>query len=168
MTNAPPPTPQAPPRRDWLVLTAFILAAFGASAIGSLTGTGTTDWYRTIAKPDWTPPGWLFGPVWTVLYFSIGVSGWLVWRKSGFRAARIAMAIFAVQLILNATWSPVFFGLQRPDIALAVIIGLWLSIGAMIAAFRPHDRRAAWMLVPYLLWVSFATALNFAIMRLNP
>jgi len=163
-----PDTIHPRPLRDWLVLAAFILASFAAAAIGSLTGTGTTDWYRTIAKPDWNPPGWLFGPVWTVLYITIGVSGWLVWRKAGFRHARLAMLLFAVQLVLNAAWTPVFFGLQRPDIAFGIIVALWFSILALMVVFRRHDRRASWLLLPYLLWVSFATALNFAIMRLNP
>lgn len=163
------PSPAPSERRQWLMLTAFILVTFGASAIAGLSGTGSTDWYRTIAKPTWTPPSWLFGPVWTALYFAIGTAGWLVWRRHGaFRPARGAFLLFALQLALNAAWSPVFFGLERPDLAFALILVLLAAILATMAAFTRHDRRAAWLLLPYLLWVSFATALTFAIMRLNP
>lgn len=155
-------------RRDWLMLTAFIVVTFGASFAATFSGSGNTEWYRSIAKPTWNPPSWIFGPVWTVLYFTIGIAGWLVWRKSGFRGARWALAIFGVQLVINAAWSPVFFGLGRPDLAFILILVLIAAILATMVAFRKHDRRAAWMLFPYLLWVSFATVLNYAIMMLNP
>lgn len=155
-------------RRDWLMLTAFILVTFSASFLAAWSGSGNTEWYRSIEKPAWNPPSWIFGPVWTALYFAIGTAGWLVWRKSGFRGAQWAMTIFAIQLILNAAWSPVFFGMGRPDLAFVLIIVLLVTILMTVVAFRKHDQRAAWLLFPYVLWVSFATALNYAIMVLNP
>ena len=162
-------TPSRPhPNRDWLALTAFILASFAASAIGASTGTGNSPWYQSLARPDWTPPGWLFGPVWTALYFAMGIAAWLVWRRAGLRGARTALILFAVQLVLNATWTPVFFGAQRLDLALVVIIALDLAVLATALAFRRHDRRAAWLMVPYLAWLLFASALNTAFMVLNP
>jgi tryptophan-rich sensory protein len=110
----------------------------------------------------------VFGPAWTALYLMIAVSGWLVWRKAGLAGAAGAFAIYALQLLLNAAWSGIFFGLRRMDIALAELGLLWLAILANIAAFAPHDAVAAWLLVPYLAWVSFAGALNAALLRANP
>ncbi len=121
-------------------------------------------WYATIAKPSWTPPGWLFGPVWSLLYLMIAVAGWLVWQND---AARPARPIWAAQLLLNGIWSPVMFGLHQIGLALVVIVAIWLAIVAFIAlAWRPA-RWAALLFMPYLAWVSFATALNFAIWWLN-
>ena len=114
------------------------------------------------------PPGWLFGPVWTTLYAMIGVSAWLVWRDHGTAAIRWALVLWVVQLVLNAAWSPVFFGAHRLGLAVAIIVAMWLAIVATIVAFWPLHRVAALSLVPYLAWVSFATALNVVIWRLNP
>jgi benzodiazapine receptor len=162
-------TPSRPrPNHDWLALTAFILASFAASAIGASTGTGSSPWYQSLDRPPWTPPGWLFGPVWTALYFAMGIAAWLVWRRAGFRAARTALILFAIQLILNAAWTPTFFGAQRLDLALVVIIALDIAVVATTLAFRRHDQRAAWLMIPYLAWLLFATALNAAFMVLNP
>jgi benzodiazapine receptor len=124
-------------------------------------------WYRTIAKPAWRPPDWLFGPVWLVLYLTIAVAGWLVWRDHGLTGAAAALAIYVVQLVLNALWSVVFFGVHRIGWAAAELAVLWLSILAAIVAFHPLSPTAAYLLVPYLVWVTFALTLNLAIWRLN-
>jgi tryptophan-rich sensory protein len=149
-----------------LMLLGFVLASAAAATPGLVFRPG--DWYRRLAKPAWRPPDWLFGPVWLVLYVSIAVSGWLVWRTAGFAAGASALAVFAVQLVLNGLWSAIFFGLRRPGLACAEIAGLWLAIVATIFVFHPIDATAAYLLVPYLGWVTFAVALNFQVWRLNP
>lgn len=125
-------------------------------------------WYRQLAKPPWRPPDWLFGPVWFVLYISIAVSGWFVWREAGFDGAASALAVYGIHLLLNGLWSVIFFGLRRPDLAFMEIICLWVSILATIAMFFSVNETAAYILIPYLCWVTFAAALNFRIWRLNP
>lgn len=147
-----------------LSATIFVLAAAAAAAPGIFFRPG--EWYRGLAKPSWCPPDWLFAPVWSVLYLSIACAGWLVWREAGGGGAQ-ALAVYGVHLLLNALWSPIFFGLRRPGAAFAEIVCLWIGIVATIAAFHPIDATAAWLLVPYLLWVSFAVGLNFRIWRLN-
>ena len=150
------------------MLIAFLLASFTAAAIGNLfTADGVREWYPTLAKPGWTPPSWVFGPVWTVLYVCIGVAGWWVWRQVGFARARGAMLLFGVQLVLNALWSVLFFGMRQPGWALVEIIVLWGAILGTTIAFARHTRVGAGLLIPYLLWVTFASALNFELWRLN-
>lgn len=139
--------------------------SYGAAALGSQFSPG--GWYQEIAKPAWTPPGWVFGPVWTVLYAMMGVAAWLVWKRHGFRGARLALTLFGIQLLLNAAWSWLFFGLRRPDLALVDILLLWGVILATARAFHPLHRTAALLLVPYLVWVGFAAVLNAAIWQLN-
>ncbi len=124
-------------------------------------------WYAGLNKPAWNPPGWIFGPVWTALYTLMAVSAWLVWRDGGFRSRRRPLGLFVTQLALNAAWTVLFFGLHSPGIAFAEIVALWLAIAATLATFWPLNRPAAWLLAPYLAWVSFAAALNFALWRLN-
>lgn len=119
-------------------------------------------------KPAWNPPGWVFAPVWTLLYGLMALAAWLVWRRGGFAANRRALVLFLAQVALNAAWTPIFFGMRLPGLAFAEILLLWAAIGATIGAFRKVDRIAAWLLAPYLAWVSFAAALNFTIWRLNP
>ena len=148
-----------------LVLVAFVGACFLAAATGAVFPAG--DWYERLAKPSWRPPNWLFAPVWTVIYLTIAVSGWLVWRKYGFAGAALPLAIYLLQLVLNAAWTPIFFGLRRPDLAFFEILMLWLSIVATIATFRSLNAAAAWLLLPYLAWVTFAATLNFTVWRLN-
>jgi tryptophan-rich sensory protein len=148
-----------------LALFGFVGACFLAAATGAVFPPG--EWYDQLVKPSWRPPNWLFAPAWTVLYLTIAVSGWLVWREFGFAAAALPLAIYFVQLILNAAWTPIFFGLHRPDLAFFEIVLLWLSIVATIAFFHPLNAGAAWLLSPYLAWVTFATALNLAIWQLN-
>jgi tryptophan-rich sensory protein len=126
-------------------------------------------WYASLAKPEWTPPPWVFGPAWTILYAMMAVAAWRLWRRRHARPheSRRALALFTVQLALNLAWTPVFFGMQRPDLALVVIIALWLAIVATIMAAWKACKTAAALLMPYLAWVTFATALNMAIWRLN-
>jgi translocator protein len=148
-----------------LVLMGFVGACFLAAATSAAFPPG--DWYERLAKPSWRPPNWLFGPAWAVLYLTIAVSGWLVWRTAGLAGAVLPLAIYLVQLMLNAAWTPIFFGLHRPDLAFIAIVLLWLLIVATIAAFHPVNAAAAWLLLPYLAWVTFAAALNFTVWRLN-
>ena len=129
--------------------------------------SGQAGRYEQLAKPSWRPPNRLFAPVWTVLYITIAVSGWLVWREAGFAGATVPLTIYAVQLVLNAAWTPLFFGLHRPDFGLFDIVLLWLTIIATVVLFYPIHVGAAWLLLPYLAWVTFAAALNFTVWRLN-
>ena len=142
-----------------------LVICYGAAAIGAQFMPG--EWYEGLAKPAWTPPSWLFGPVWTVLYGMMAVAAWLVWRRHGATGARGALLLFAVQLVLNGMWSWLFFGLQSPGVAMLDILALWIAILGTIVAFWRLSRLAATLLIPYLVWVSFAAALNFAIWRLN-
>lgn len=147
------------------VLVGFGVACFLAAATGILFKPG--QWYEGLRKPAWRPPNRLFAPVWTLLYLMMAVSGWLVWRTAGFGGAAVPLSLYAVQLLLNALWTPVFFGLHRPDLGFAVIVCLWLAIAATIAAFATVSAAAALLLVPYLAWVSFAAVLNYTVWRLN-
>ncbi len=150
---------------QWFVLAAFLAVTFAVALVGGAVTAGSVrDWYPAIAKPTWSPPAWLFGPAWTLLYALMAVAAWLVWRRAGWGGA---LAWFAVQLALNAAWSPLFFGLHRIDLALADIALLWLAIIGTTMAFWKVTPLAGWLFLPYLAWVSFATALNFAIWRLN-
>ncbi|MCR9200040.1 MAG: tryptophan-rich sensory protein [Planctomycetaceae bacterium] len=138
-------------------LAIFLILCAAVAASGAMFPPG--DWYRSLVRPPLTPPGWLFGPVWTILYIMIAVSGWLVWSRGSLGKVR-ALGIYAIQLVLNAGWSAIFFGLQRPGLAAMEIACLWVSIVATIVVFDRHSRPAAALLIPYLLWVSFASYLN--------
>jgi tryptophan-rich sensory protein len=150
-----------------LGLAAFVVAAVVAATTGVLAGTGAAEQYGDLVQPAWAPPPSLFGPVWTVLYALIAVSGWLVWRRAGWSGARPALTVYAVQLGLNALWTPLFFGAGLFGVAFAEIVLLAVAIVATIVLFARHSRLAAALLVPYLAWVGFAAALNFAIWMLN-
>jgi len=143
----------------------WLLLCFSAAATGGFMPPG--EWYAALEKPSWNPPGWIFGPVWTALYTMMAVAAWMVWKQGGFAAQRKPLSLFLIQLALNAAWTPMFFGLQRPDLALIVILFLWAAIAATIRAFRPASKPAAWLLVPYLAWVTFATVLNGVLWRMN-
>ena len=149
-----------------VALAGFIAACFLAAMIGAFFRPG--EWYERLRKPSWRPPNRLFAPVWTALYVMIAVSGWLVWREAGFAGAALPLSVYALQLVLNAAWTPLFFGLHRPDLGFVDIVLVWLSIVATIVLFMPINIGAALLLVPYLAWVTFAAALNFAVWRLNP
>ena len=152
--------------RQLLALAGWLLVCFAAATMGGLFMPG--EWYASLKKPSWNPPGWVFGPVWTALYTMMAVAAWLVWRHGGWAAQRRPLGLFLAQLALNAAWTPLFFGLHWPGVAFFEIVLLWLAIAATIAAFRPVSRAAMGLLMPYLAWVSFAAALNFTLWRLNP
>jgi tryptophan-rich sensory protein len=147
------------------VLTVEVVGASGAV----FTAQGLSEWYGTLQRPALAPPNWVFGPVWTTLFALIGAAVWLVWRRADEapRAVRAGLAVFAVHFVANLTWSAVFFGLQEIEWGLAVIVLLWGLIVAMMWTFDRVDRRAALLLVPYLLWVSFAAYLNYRFWVLN-
>lgn len=142
-----------------------MLLCFAGSAVGALFMPG--EWYAALNKPAWNPPGWIFGPVWTALYAMMALAAWLVWQQGGFAVQRRPLGLFLLQLALNALWTPLFFGLHQPGLAFVGIILLWLAILATLLTFWRVSRAAAWLLVPYLAWVSFATVLNGTIWRLN-
>jgi tryptophan-rich sensory protein len=150
-------------------LALWVGLSFAAAACGSVfTGAGISDgWYGSLNKPSWTPPDWLFGPVWTVLYATMGVAAWLVWRREGFWPVKWPLGLFCLQLFLNAAWSALFFGLRSVAAGLAEIALLWAAILATCLAFRAVSTAAAWLMVPYLAWVTFAWALNAAIWWTN-
>jgi tryptophan-rich sensory protein len=138
---------------------------FGTAFVGSRFPVD--DWYAGLTKPAWNPPNWLFAPVWTALYLLMAIAAWLVWRESGFSGAAVPLAVFVLQLILNAGWSWIFFGRHEIRLALIEIVILWLAILWTVLAFWRVSPVAGALLVPYLLWVSFASVLNYAIWRLN-
>ena len=150
---------------SFLVLIGFIAACTLAALTGAIFRPGA--WYERLAKPAWRPPNWLFAPVWSLLYLMIAASGWLVWRVAGFSGGAGPLAVYALQLGLNAAWTPVFFGLHRIWLGFGTICLLWLAIAATVVVFYPVSPTAALLLLPYLAWVSFAAALNYAIWRLN-
>ena len=149
-------------------LLAWLAASYLASAIGAAASIDAGPFYAELARPDWAPPGWLFGPVWLLLYTLMGIAAWLVWREGGLRAASAALTLFIAQLAVNAAWSWLFFAWRLGLAALIDIALLWLLIAVMLAAFWRLSRLAAALIVPYLLWVSFAAVLNHAVWRLNP
>lgn len=154
--------------RQGAALAGFVAVCFAAALVGGLlTSTSVETWYPGLAKPSWNPPSWVFGPVWSVLYAAMAVAAWLVWRRGG-GAARVALAVFGVQLALNVAWSGLFFALRSPGLAFAELIVLWIAIAATLVLFARWNRLAGALFVPYLAWVTFAGALNFAIWRLNP
>jgi tryptophan-rich sensory protein len=153
-----PPSPLAAA----LMLAALVVLTFCAPLAGLIAPPGA--WYESLNKPTWNPPAWIFGPVWTLLYLMMAVAAWLAWKRA--QSWRVLITYF-IQLALNAAWTPVFFGLEQPGWALVVIIALWLAIVQTIRGFRPAGQATVWLLAPYLLWVSFATVLNFTLWRMN-
>jgi benzodiazapine receptor len=146
-------------------LAGFILLVVIVAGAGAIFEPGA--WYDTLAKPVWTPPNWLFPIAWTILYLMIAVAGWLVWREVGFAAAALGFVFYFLQLVLNAAWSWLFFGMHRMDLGLADVAGMWLAIAATIVTFYAVRPGAAWLLAPYLVWVSYAAALNLTLWRMN-
>lgn len=152
--------------KNLLTFLGFVVLVFCAPALGAFSQPG--EWYDGLVKPSWNPPGWLFGPVWTALYLMIATSGWLVWRKGGLRENRAGLGAWLGQLVLNAAWTPLFFGMQAMGAAFVEIVCMWAAILLTIVLFwRGGHRAAALLLTPYLGWVSFATVLNFTLWRLN-
>ena len=146
---------------DWS-LAVFIALVVGAASSGVLFKPG--DWYRDLRKPRWTPPNWLFGPVWSVLYIMIAFAGWLVWSTE---PASAAMWFWGAQLLINAGWSGIFFGMRRMDLAFADIVLLWLSVAGFIVTAAGVSSTAALLFAPYLIWVTIASALNWTVWRMN-
>ncbi len=150
-----------------LALAGFLAASYAAASSGAVFRPG--DWYfQELRRPPWTPPAWLFAPVWSLLYTGMGVGAWLVWREAGWSGtAGVALGVFLIHLVLNAAWSWLFFGLRRPDLAFWEVLVLWISVLATLLLFWSVRPLAGALFVPYLAWVSFAAVLNLAIWRLN-
>lgn len=152
----------------WLALLGFIVASFLAAGIGgAATAENVRSWYPSLTKPSWTPPSWVFGPAWTLLYALMSVAAWRIWLIRERPGVKGALALHFVQLALNALWSVLFFGLKQPGFALVEIIILWLILLTLLRAFWRLDRGAGWLWLPYVAWVTFATALNASIWWLN-
>jgi benzodiazapine receptor len=158
--------PSATP--PWLGLLLWVLLCAAAGAIGAVATSQAPEFYASLTQPSWAPPAKLFGPVWSVLYLTMAVAAWLVWRERGWARARGALGLFVFQLLLNAVWSWLFFNVHDGALAFADIVALLALIIATMVAFARVRALAAWLLVPYLLWVSFATALNWSVWQLNP
>lgn len=153
---------------EWGALAAMLTVCLGVMILGGLvTQPALADWYASLSKPVWTPPSWLFGPVWTLLYITMAIAAWLVWRRRRQTSIALPMGLFVVQLGLNALWSPLFFGWRQVLLASVDIVLLWLGIGLTMLAFWRVVRAAGWLLVPYWGWVTYAVSLNLAIWWLN-
>lgn len=148
-----------------IALAGWLLLSFAAAVSGAFITD--SDWYTALRKPAWSPPGSLFGPVWTALYAMMGTAAWLVWREGGWRVQSKPLTLFLIQWVLNALWTPLFFGMRRPGLAFFEIIGLWIAILLTIISFWHVRRLAAELMMPYLAWVSFAAVLNFTLWRMN-
>jgi benzodiazapine receptor len=160
--------PNASASRQIIGLLGWLLLSFAAAAIGAVASAEAGAFYEQLVRPSWAPPGWLFAPVWTVLYVLMAVAAWLVWRVNGFKEGRAALALFIVQLGANALWTWVFFVWHQGALAFAEIVLLWCLIVATAVSFRRLNALAATLLLPYLAWVTFASALTFYTWRLNP
>lgn len=153
---------------DILRLAVSLIVCQMAGVFGSLfTVPAISTWYQTLNKPSFNPPNWIFSPVWISLYLMMGISLFLVWRKKGHPNLKMTLIFFFIQLILNALWSASFFGLRSPFLGLVNILFLWFAILLMIMYFLKVSKAGAWLLLPYLLWVSFATILNYSLWVLN-
>jgi len=149
-------------------LIVALAVTYAAAAVGALASVQARSFYVELLKPEWAPPGWLFGPVWSALYTLMAIAVWLVWRSSSFPAAKLAVGLFAVQLVANALWSWLFFAWRLGWAAFAEVLLLWALILATAVAFWRVSRLAAALLAPYLAWVTFASALTWAVWRSNP
>ncbi len=160
--------PSLSTQKQFVGLMAWLAICFAASAVGALASVQARSFYGQLTQPDWAPPPEIFGPVWTVLYTLMAVAAWLVWRSQGFRDNRAALALFLLQLAVNALWSWLFFAWRLGALALADVLVLWILIAATAIAFWRVSPLAGALLIPYLLWVGFASALNYALWQLNP
>jgi translocator protein len=155
--------------RSIVGLIAWIGVSLAAGLIGNmLGGGGDPQFYQQLDRPAWAPPPWLFGPVWITLYVMMGTAAWMVWRERGFARARLPLVVFLVHLVFNAAWTGIFFGLRMFGLALAEIVVLAALVAWLVVMFWRVRPLAGALLVPYLLWVGFATALTFSLWRLNP
>ncbi|WJI15073.1 tryptophan-rich sensory protein [Pseudoxanthomonas winnipegensis] len=155
-------------KRQVLGLVGWLLLVLVAGAIGAAASVQAATFYATLALPSWAPPAAVFGPVWSVLYVLMGIAAWLVWRRGGWAAQRRALTVFVAQLALNALWSWLFFGWHLGAAAMLDIVVLWVLIVVTVAMFWRVRPLAGALLLPYLAWVSFASALNYAVWHLNP
>lgn len=162
--NPPQPHPR-PARQPYLGLLGWVTLCFAAAVGGVFFPPG--EWYAQLQKPAWNPPGWIFGPVWTALYFMMALAAWLIWKRGGFAAHSRPLGLFLLQWLCNAAWSPLFFGWHQPALAFGVIVLLWLALLATVIEFWRIRPGAGLLLLPYLAWVTFAGALNFTLWRLN-
>lgn len=154
-------------RLQLLGLSGWLFICFGTSAIGAAASIQAKDLYREMVQPVWAPAPWVFAPVWSILYAMMGVAAWLVWRSGGFKLHKTALVGFLIQLMLNGLWSWLFFAWRLGDLALLEIILLWVSITVTLVLFWRVNRLAGMLLMPYLIWVSFASALNYSLLMLN-
>lgn len=155
-------------RRSRWGLIPWLAVTYAAAAVGGAASVQAGAFYGELARPGWAPPGWLFGPVWSLLYTLMGAAAWLVWRERGFRAARMPLTLYIVQLAANALWTWIFFAWRLGGLAVAEIALLWALVAATIVTFRRIRPLAGWLLWPYLAWVTFAAALAVALWRMNP
>ncbi|MEY4642944.1 MAG: hypothetical protein RLZZ227_2938 [Pseudomonadota bacterium] len=155
-------------QQQMLGLAGWLAVSFATAAIGAVASISAADFYLQLTRPDWAPPSNVFGPVWSLLYAMMATAAWLVWRRDGLRTARVPLTLYLVQLVVNALWSWLFFAWHLGALALLDIAVLWVLIASMILSFARFSRLAAALLVPYLLWVSFAAALNYSVWQLNP
>jgi translocator protein len=153
------------PARPVLGLILWLALSFGVAALGGWFAPG--EWYATLQKPSWNPPNWIFGPVWTILYVVMAVAAWLIWKRGGFARRRLALSLYLTQLLFNALWSPLFFGLRSPALAFVDLSLLWLALLATVVTFWRIRPLAGALLIPYVAWVTFAWALNLALWQLN-
>ncbi|MBS1190555.1 MAG: tryptophan-rich sensory protein [Rhodocyclaceae bacterium] len=161
-------TRTTPYRVQLLGLAGWLLLTFAAAATGALAAAEAGPFYQQLARPDWSPPAWVFAPVWSALYVLIGIAAWLVWRAHGFRGARAALTLYIVQLAANALWTWLFFAWRQGALAFAEAIVLWCLIVGTAVSFSRLHRLAAALLLPYLGWVSFAVVLTFSTWQRNP
>jgi benzodiazapine receptor len=151
-----------------VALAAWIALCLCTGAVGAVAAAQARTFYAALDRPSWSPPGWVFGPVWTTLFVLMGTGAWTVWRERGWSGAQTALALFCMQLVLNALWSWLFFAWHRGGLAFAEVLLLALSIAATMVAFGQVRTAAALLLLPYLAWVSFASVLNYSLWRRNP
>lgn len=161
-----------PPRalggRGWRAPLVIVIGTLLAAAVGGVAAAPAPGFYESLVRPTWAPPAWLFGPAWAVLFTLMAIAAYLVWHARGWRGARGALTLYGVQLVLNALWTWCFFAWRQGGLALVEVIVLWLAIAATAIAFGRVRRVAAVLLLPYLAWVGFATALTLVVWRLNP
>lgn len=155
-------------KKQALGLVTWILVCFAFSALGAAASIQARSFYGALTRPDWAPPGWLFGPVWTVLYLLMAIAAWTVWRRGGFAANRLGLSLFVIQLAFNALWTWMFFAWQLGALAVVEVLLLWALIATVIVVFYRKKALAGLLLAPYLLWVSFASALTYSLWQLNP
>jgi tryptophan-rich sensory protein len=159
-------------RPNLLVLFVFVLISLVIGGIGYLfspaRSVDTAHWYAALVKPDWIPPPQLFGPVWSALYLLMAVAAWMVWRERYHRRRNVALAVYALQLLLNCAWTPAFFGMKSLGIGLFVTIALWLAVAWTIREFARIRLLAAFVMLPYFIWCSIAVAMNYSLWKLNP